>query len=394
MRLVLLALVASLALALAGGAAAFTGPGVVSALNALRAGYGLPPLAVAPYDQVGADSWPVEQDSSTTTPLDAITGWPEFDALALDPRARAVGTSPGKKGTVWVAFDLDSSLPLARAVLPRRVDPGSPVGLTVLLPAPGEPVRLFEMRGNGEVRLPVKPSTARGPGGTQLVEVDAPGDADLQLGYGRRYRLELGERAFSFWTSQVPASYLAKTWRFAPSMTPAARAAYLGAFAGAPALARRIAAQLDGAILVRRAFCGEPGTSCADSHEDGSYSISITPADFADPPSARFVSLHEFGHMVDYFGLDDAGYKAFRDLFRNSPAWRRCFPDDTSDTGCVELAEIFADQFAYWATGFTDDPAGGYGDPPLASRADFGRVLAEQYAFRPPFWRNPAVAHG
>ncbi len=110
---------------------------------------------------------------------------------------------------------------------------------------------------------------------------------------------------------------------------------------------------------------------------------------FAD---LRFVTLHEFGHIVDYVGLDAGAYPAFRTLFKASPRWRSCFPDDLSDTGCVESSEIFADQFAYWATGLPADPSGGCGDPPLADPAAFERILRAHYAFRPPLWRNPAVA--
>ena len=103
------------------------------------------------------------------------------------------------------------------------------------------------------------------------------------------------------------------------------------------------------------------------------------------------MTLHEFGHLVDYMAFDARSYAAFAALFVRSPRWQKCFPDDTSSTGCVELSEIIADQFAYWATGLRADPSGGYGDPPLVDPVAFETVLRQQWAFRPPLYRNPAV---
>ena len=122
--------------------------------------------------------------------------------------------------------------------------------------------------------------------------------------------------------------------------------------------------------------------------------MSIAPADWTDTfDDQRFVILHELAHVADYIGIDEAtAYPQFRALFTKSPRWRSCFPDDTSDTGCVDFAEIFADQFAYWATGLPEDPSGGYGDPPLAQPAAFEALLKSLWAFRPPQWRNPAAA--
>ena len=249
-------------------------------------------------------------------------------------------------------------------------------------------MRLWERRGSTAVLLTTKVARAVGLGGAALVDVGMPGEG-LQLAYGLSYRLALGSTSFSFQTLALPAAYLARSWMFTASMTPAARRAWLAAVAGAPPVARRILSEVDGAVAVSLRNCGaEAGDSCASVSDTGKYSVWLSPADLGDSDGGRFVVLHELGHIVDYLGLDRTSYAAFRALFRRSPSWRSCFPDPGS--GCVPFAEVLADQFAFYATGESEDPTGGYGDPPLASRAAFERVLLAEYAFRPPWARNPA----
>lgn len=385
---------ASLATALTGdlprsrrGSAGLLAPSAPNANTAFAiAQYGLPAIPAAPYASLDVDDWDLRR-SDAPTAAEEIGAWPELLALALDPRATGIAARDTAVG-VTMRIAVDASQPLAGPVYPQTVDPGSPVGLAVLLPHAPAPVRLWERRGSAAVLLPTKVERASGLGGAVLVDVGMPGEG-LQLAYGLSYRLALGATSLSFQAPALPASYLARSWTFTASMTPAARRAWLAAVAGAPPVARRILSEVDGAVTVSLRNCGaEAGDSCASVSDVGRYSVWLSPADRGDSDGGRFVVLHELGHVVDYLGLDRTGYAAFRALFQRSPAWRACFPDP--DSGCVPFAEVFADQFTYYATGERNDPTGGYGDPPLATRAAFERVLVAEYAFRPPWARNPA----
>ena len=390
-RILLLAVAGALSLAVAGPAAAFDATSVLSGANALRAQAGVRPLVLAAAAEVSVDRWIVEDDG-LATPAETMGSWPKLLAWLLDPRTtRAAFEEPGN-GTVTLSLGTDETIPLVRPVLPVRLDPASPSGIALLLPARPLSVQLLETRGGTEVSLPVRVVRARGAGGAWLAQLDRTGDGP-RLAYAARYRVLVDGRSFSYVTDAVPKAYLRRSWRFGTTMRPADQSAFERALATAPPFARRLIEQIDGAVRVSRSDCDELGTSCSAYLDDGTYTLSISPADFADTfDDLRFVTLHEFGHLVDYVGLDETAYAAFNALFRTSPRWRSCFPDDTSETGCVEFAEIFADQFAFWATGLSHDPGGGYGDPPLVDRAAFGRVLQEHYAFRPPLWRNPVVA--
>lgn len=379
------------ALAGPGAASAFTGSGVIAAANELRDALDVRPLKVVGYDQIGGDGpWLVEPDGS----LDAaqvMASWGELMAALVDPRTTKAATEIRPDGVVALALSTDATVPLLEPLLPWQLDPASPLGVVVLMPSRPSAVRLWESRAAGEKLLPLKIERVRGAGGAWLARLDG-GDDGVRLAYGTRYRLAVDGMSWSYETPPLPRAFAARSWRYGPSMRPRDRSAFVRAVATAPAFARQIVAQLDGALLVHRRACDSAESSCAEYDETGAYSMSIAPADFADTfADLRFVTLHELGHVVDYIGLDADAYAPFRALFKKSPRWRTCFPDDTSDTGCVEFSEIFADQFAYWATGLPSDPSGGYGDPPLADPVAFEKVLRAQWAFRPPLWRNPAA---
>ena len=389
MRILLVAVVGALSLAAVGPAAAFDAGSVLAAANALRAQVGVRPLTLAAAGDVGGDGWILDDGGATAT--ETIGGWPQLLAWLLDPRTTRAALEERADGAVALGLITDDSVPLVRPVLPARLDPGSPSGISLLLPSRPRSVRLLETRGGSEVALPLRVVRARGAGGAWLAQLAATDDGP-RLAYATRYRLVVDGLSYSYVTGAVPTAYLHRSWRFDATMTPVDRSVFQRALGTAPAFVQRLIGQIDGAVRVSRADCDELGTSCAAYLDDGTYTMSISPADFADTfDDLRFVTLHEFGHLVDYVGLDATAYAAFRALFRASPRWRTCFPDDASPAGCVEFAEVFADQFAYWATGLPADPSGGYGDPPLVDPAAFERVLQEHYAFRPPLWRNPAV---
>ena len=399
--LLVLALAVAAAVAAAGASArpaaraqaAYLPAGVLAAANQLRAVVGERPLAAGSFAALDGEqgSWLVEPDHAIPA-VQVMAGWDELLAQLLDPRTTTGAAEQRADNVVALALGTDSSLPLVDPVLPRRLDPASPLGIAVLLPARPGAVRLYEQRPSGEKLLQLRLVRTPAAGGAWLARLTTGDEDGVRLAYGTRYRLVVDGMSWSYTTPPIPRAYLARSWRWGASMTPARRALYLRAVASAPAFARQIVKVLDGAITVFHRACDNEDSSCAEYDEWGAYTLSIAPADFADTfADMRFVTLHELGHMVDYMAFLPDAYAPFRALFQQSPRWKSCFPDDTSDTGCVDFSEIFADQFAYWATGLPADPSGGYGDPPLASPAAFEKLLREQWAFRPPVWRNPAV---
>jgi len=383
------------ALLFASGASAFDGAAAIAAMDSARALYGEAPLQVVPYSAFEVDDFELYASPDAPQAGVALSRWPALAAALIDPRTTSVGVTPGSHSGVNVRFSGDGAPPPAALIRPRRYDPASPIGLSFISPAPltGN-VSLTELRGSVSVRLPVVADKAPLPGGGQLVQVDVDNDDGLRLAYSTSYRLDLGETIIRFRTTALPAAFLARSWTFDPTMTAAARSEWLRDTGALGSLGEHVLGEIDGAVTVSERACGgagEGGDSCATWVDVPlRYTIWISPYDISVPAASRFVALHELGHIVEFIGLDGAAYAAFRTLFERSPSWRKCFPDSYGGGRCVPLTEIFADQFAYWATGFKHDPEGGYGDPPLATAADFGRVLAQQFAFRPPYWRNPA----
>ena len=406
LRLLLLAALAAVALACAAVAGAgagassghvarrgvaFAGAGVIAAANALRARVGVAPLRAGSYDEIGGNGdWTVDP-ADGATPLEAMGTWPELLAVLFDPRTTVAATGPGDSGAVELALLSDTTLPLPRTILPLRLDPASPFAPAVLLATRPRSLQLFETRGGSELLLPLAVTRVQGVGGAWLAQLEGDDDG-VRVGYASRYRLVVDGVSHPYVTAPLPQRFLTRSWSFGPTLSAADRRRYKAALATAPALARQLIATIDGAVRVERKACDDQDSSCAAFSEQGAYSISIAPADFEDSfDDLRFVTLHEFGHLVDYMAFDARSYAAFASLFLRSPRWQKCFPDDTSSTGCVELSEIIADQFAYWATGLRADPSGGYGDPPLVDPVAFETVLRQQWAFRPPLYRNPAV---
>ena len=378
------------ALALALPAAAFDGDSAGATINSVRSLYGEPALTLRSYASIPADFFELDSSADAPGAEVALTRWPELAATLLDPRVVAFGFTPGPNNGVRARFLSGDGAGPTALIRPSIYDPASPLGLTFVSPQPlTGPVTLDERRGGAWVRLPVRGKTVPMSGGAQLVQVDTSGYEGLRLAYATSYRLDLGGTTIRFRTVPVPANLTARSWRFGFNMTPAARAEWLTATSRLSLLARHTLDQIDGFVTVSLQGCSRYSSCASWIDVPLSYTVSLTGYDFRGADVTRFVGLHELGHIVDFLGLDDQGYAAFRALFKQSPSWRSCFRDSSEKSGCVSFDEIFADQFAFWATGFTSDPDGGYGDPPLAAAVDFGRVLAAQFAFRPPIWRNP-----
>ena len=87
------------------------------------------------------------------------------------------------------------------------------------------------------------------------------------------------------------------------------------------------------------------------------------------------ITLHELGHVIDGALIDDELREAIFAQLARSPAWQPCWPMPLgSSSRCVRAPEIFADQFAFWATG-RREVRSSYNVPPLLHRAQFGRIM-------------------
>jgi len=368
---------AVIALAFTGTAHAYTPGGLVSAANRIRAQYGEQPLRVVPFDSSG-DWWPAEPNQAAPTELAELGDWTEVLARLIDPRILNIAVLRDLGGDVRFELGGIRRGPLRTPVVPRIIDPGLPVDLAILLPTRAKgTVTVREQRADSWLEASGQVNRERGVRGTELVDITLDRPA-----YGATYRLDIGGRSFSIRSVPLPPAFVMATWTFGATMTPTAIDVVRRAFAGAPPTAQVIAAELDGAVTFELQECiGSPGVSCM-REVAGRYNVDLLPSD-----ATAFTVLHEFGHVVDAIGLDVAGEQAFHQLFAQSPRWRDCFV--YTPLGCVPPDEIFADQFAYWATDTASRVADSYGDPPLADPDAFTALLLREFAVRPGYDGDP-----
>jgi hypothetical protein len=366
------------ALALAGPAGAFTRGSVVAAANQVRVQYGESPLRAVPY-RPSEGGFEVEPAAGERTPLEAIGNWTELLAQLIDPRVQTVATRAGLGGVVQLELGPPRPGRLTGAIVPRRIDPALPIDVAVLLPGrTGGPVDFAELRGGTWIEIPAQVETAKGILGSQVVDIQVDRPA-----YDSRYRLVVGGRTYTLRTASPSAAFVAKTWTFGSTMTPDAVATVEQAFASAPPFVQQLAGALDGAVTFELEACvgGDPGDSCM-RQVGNTFRIDVNPAD-----ATAFTVLHEFAHVVDAVGLDVLGQLSVEKLFAASPDWSDCF--FYRPLGCVPPEEVFADQFAYSATGVSPVEVS-YGDPPLVEAAALAAVLSQQFAFRPGYAADPA----
>jgi hypothetical protein len=194
----------------------------------------------------------------------------------------------------------------------------------------------------------------------------------------------------------VCVAVLAGGWTYEDGMQAGSRnrASFQGSLPPKEALYARILVELDRITEVRATSdCGPPkgpAISCAGVYQPQGASLPTTsgyrgllhlhPEHLTgiDEPVRRFLVRHELGHIVDFALVPEDLDAKFLALFRRSPAWKACFrPRAGSRDPCVPYMEIFADQFAYWASPpGQPDPSVTYGLPRLAAEADFQRILA------------------
>ena len=365
-------------------------PPVVGAANALLAGRD----PQAAFSSAGGTGVLV----TAVAPKGSALSTPQLKRIVFDPRVTAIAGSAAN-GNVVVAGALDTTLPFTRPVLAGvTVDPAVAGSIALLFP-PGTAtipnVTLTERRGSGTtVTLGIVATATEGLAGAILVQIKGRDRVTgPQMGYGLRYRITVGTLSFDLRTRPLPRVLQSASFASGEGFEGRDRDRFLRELAGFPATARRIVGYVGGAITVRvltstAAVC-HAQTSCGGYDPGHGYFILLNRGQLRSE-FGQFVIAHELGHLVDFLGLDSFSYDSFHTLFARSRGWRSCFPYNGH---CTPFAEVFADQFASYAMRVTSIPTG-YNDPVLASGVSFGRLLAEQWAFRPPQERNPLAGFG
>lgn len=91
---------------------------------------------------------------------------------------------------------------------------------------------------------------------------------------------------------------------------------------------------------------------------------------------------HEIGHVVDLLALRPDADAAFAAAFARGARYRSCF---RYAGDCLDRAELFAEQFAYWATGDRRVQSS-YEIPPLIGPRAFSALIVAHVDTRPPWW--------
>jgi hypothetical protein len=387
------------------------GAGISSDLARARAAVGLPPappdtavsaaVAAAAKGEDAKDAFAAAGGTSelvtAVVPAGSALSTPQLKRIVFDPRVTALaGSRVGRK--VAVAGALDPTLTFRKTVLAgATVDPAIAGSIALLFP-PGTAtipnVTLTERRGDTTVSLGIAATATEGLEGAILVQLKGRDRVTgPQLGYGLRYRLTAGNSSFALRTRPLPPVLRGASFASGEGFRGADRAQFLRDIRSFPPAARQIAGYIGGAVTVRvlgntTPVCGEQ-TSCAGYDPGNGYFILLNRGQLHSE-FGRFVIAHEFGHLVDFLGLDAFSYDSFHGLFARSPKWKSCF---TFDGRCVPFAEVFADQFAGYGLRTRTIPTG-YNDPVLTDGASFGTLLTHQWAFRPPQVRNPLAGFG
>lgn len=190
--------------------------------------------------------------------------------------------------------------------------------------------------------------------------------------------------AVSASAQSFPDALVKRDAAFGSSVPSSLRSAFVAVERKAPSRLAGMIDTVDGQLRVRMGSAkfmrGAAGLATWRPDPERPYRIYFSSAIEWDAFSARVVAAHELGHIIDAAGVSG---RAMRRVFlaeaKRSKAWRSCFPRPDDDSRCMPLAEIFADQVAFYAI---DKPfSSGYGIPRLLSEAQMSRVLKR--AWRP-----------
>jgi hypothetical protein len=165
---------------------------------------------------------------------------------------------------------------------------------------------------------------------------------------GARYRLDAAS-AKSSGARLLAQDVRRAGFRFATTVAPTDRQAFLDAVAAARPEARRLIGLVDGLVDVRIGPTGTPGAIGLTEDGEPGYRVTID-LDLVlaryGPRGVQRTVLHELGHVVDHALLTDDVTAA---LDAGIPAGLGC--EEGLLGGCATRQERFAESFAKWALG-------------------------------------------
>jgi hypothetical protein len=366
-------------------------PAVVAAANAMLYG-GNPQSAFTANGGTGTLV-------TATVPKGAALANDKLKVAVFDPRLTALAVF-GLGDRVVAAAALNPSLPFSAPVLAGKlVYPGVAGSIAVLVP-PGSgtipKISLERDRGKQLVTIGTVATGIAGANGAVLIALKGQDQiTGPQIGYGLTYTLKYGSgHDYTVETVPTPKVLIKRPFVAGPGFKGADKRAFLRYVHEMPAEARKVVNILEGAVTVSvlantAPLCGFQ-TSCAGLDPSRGYFLVVNRGQLHNQ-LGHFIVTHETGHLVDFLGLDQFSHEAFKNLFSKSRSWKSCF--SLAGYGCTPFPEIFADQFAFFSTN-AHGIQSGYNDPRLASRAAYSKLLAQQWAFRPPEDSNPLAGFG
>jgi hypothetical protein len=189
-------------------------------------------------------------------------------------------------------------------------------------------------------------------------------------------------RAVATPESGVTPAERAATLRFGPNVAAGDRQWILAAVATARPEAQRLIAEVDGTVVVDTdlntpaGIMSPGGMAIGLARTAGDHVVVSLDARDLDGERAidrNVVVLHELGHVIDFFLLDDP---LRQQLDTSIPRSGRCDGPSDGIGGCTAVPERFADTFAKWALRGRFSLAGsGYGIPTPPSLEDWGMPL-------------------
>ena len=345
----------------------------------------------------------VESGSRSTGFWTTRSGWslqrrirfaPQLAALLFDPRARRISVV-SRKGVDVIAVTVD--LAARRSSKARLVNSGpfDPAGkMPLIFLSDGPPPRMVaERRAVGrwmrETRLkgssvrPARDGLFDGARRAVIPEEAGYYAGPPLLAWGSRYRIRSPKWTLTFRTTAPKGGRLHFT-----RSSRGYRKQFKAAIRSGNPLARHMLAQIAGEVTVAthgggNTFSGGGGTG-----------VDMYRGHLTGPKALRnHIVWHELGHVFDSRSFGLYGRPKFMKQFQRSRLWK-CFLGQTViGPGCAPGSEIFADQFAFWATGNTRQRSG-YNVPPLISHARMTMLVRRYWAPRPLDFPEVTGTHG
>lgn len=186
----------------------------------------------------------------------------------------------------------------------------------------------------------------------------------------------------SFLAFPVAASAASGKVAFDGSVPSSVRKGFTRAVQQAPRQFRAMAGDVDGQLKVsmgsRKFMKGAAGLATWKTPAERPYRIYFSRAVKWDDLQVRIVAAHELGHIFDFAGISGQQMKeVFLKRAKRSKRYKSCFKRPQDPKRCMPLAEIFADQVAFYAV--KDSFKSGYGIPQLLSDRQIGRTLKQMW---------------